>query len=287
VSARLPRAYLAGAALMVLSVTLTSCLDTILRLLASRHDPIFLAFGRHAVQAGALALLAPPLGPARVFRTSRPGLQAARGLCLLAATVFVVLALQRLTMAQTYAIAFSTPLVATALAAILLGERATGRQVACVAAGFAGVLVSLDVTAPGASPALLLPLAMAAFNAGFQVLTRLGGRDQHPYAMLFYGSLFAGLAAAPALPWTAGAMAPRDAGLLVVGGLFGTAGHLCLVHAFRLAPTVIVSPMVYLQLVAVGLIGYGLFGEVPSAATVAGGVIVAASGIALLRAPAR
>lgn len=283
----LSRAYLAGAALMVAAVTLTSCLDTALRLLAARHDPFFLAFGRHAVQAGALAALAPALGPARVFRTRRPVLQAARGLCLLAATVFIVLALRRLTMAQTYAIAFSTPLIATAAAALFLGERATRRQLACVAAGFLGVLVSLDLTAPAASLVLLLPLAMAAFNAGFQVLTRLGGRDESPYAMLFYGSLFAGAAAAPALPWTAAAMTPADVALLVAGGLFGTLGHLCLVHAFRLAPTVIVSPMAYLQLGAVGLIGYGLFGEVPSPATVLGGVVVAVSGIALLRAPVR
>lgn len=272
---------------MVLSVTLTSCLDTILRILSARHDPIFLAWGRHLVQAGALAGLAPWIGPARVFRTTRPWLQAGRGVCLLAATVFIILALQRLTMAQSYAIAFSTPLIATAFAAVLLRERATPRQLACIGAGFLGVLVSLDVTAPSASAALLFPLAMAAFNAGFHVLTRLGGQDQDPYAMIFYGALFAAVAATPALPWTAAPIDGADLALLAIGGLFGTAGHLCLVHAFRLAPTVIVSPMVYLQLVAVSLLGYGLFGEVPSTPTVLGGVIVALSGIALLRSPVR
>ena len=283
----LPRAYLAGAALMVLSVTLTSSLDTILRILSARHDPIFLAWGRHVVQAAALAGLAPWLGPARVFRTTRIGLQVSRGVCLLAATVFIILALQRLTMAQSYAIAFSTPLIATALAALLLRERATPRQLVCIGAGFLGVLVSLDVTAPTASAALLLPLAMAAFNAAFQVLTRLGGRDQDPYSLIFYGALFAALAATPLLPWTAGPIGGADLALLAAGGLLGATGHLCLVHAFRLAPTVIVSPMVYLQLVAVSLLGYTLFGEVPSPPTVFGGVIVALSGIALLRSPIR
>ncbi len=272
---------------MVLSVTLTSCLDTILRILSARHDPIFLAWGRHMVQAGALAAMAPWLGPARVFRTTRLRLQFGRGVCLLASTVFIILALQRLSMAQSYAIAFSTPLVAIGLAALILRERATARQLACIGGGFLGVLVSLDVTAPSASPALLLPLAMALFNAGFQVLTRLGGRDQDPYSLIFYGAFSAALTATPLLPWTAGPIGAADLGLLAIGGLFGTAGHLCLVHALRLAPTVIVSPMVYLQLVAVSLLGYGLFGEVPSLPTVIGGLIVAISGIALLRSPVR
>lgn len=270
---------------MVLAVTLSSGLDTILRLLAARHDPIFLAWGRHLAQAAYLAALAPVLGPGRVFRTDRVGLQALRGACLLGATVFIVLALRQLTMAQTYAIAFSTPLIATALAALVLRERATTRQLACVGAGFAGILVSLDLTAPAASLALLLPLAMAVFNAGFQVLTRLGGRDQDPFSLLFYAALFAGLIATPALPWTASAMGPADIALLALAGALGTCAHLCLVAAFRRAPTVIVSPMGYMQLVAVGLIGYGLFGEVPSGATLLGAAIVTLSGIALLRSP--
>jgi drug/metabolite transporter (DMT)-like permease len=51
----------------------------------------------------------------------------------------------------------------------------------------------------------------------------------------------------------------------------------------RLAPTSIVSPMSYAQIISAGLIGYYVFGEVPTTATLVGGAVVVASGIALLR----
>jgi drug/metabolite transporter (DMT)-like permease len=49
-----------------------------------------------------------------MLRVARPWVHAARGACLLGTTILIVLSLQRLPMAQTYAVTFSTPLLATA-----------------------------------------------------------------------------------------------------------------------------------------------------------------------------
>lgn len=59
-----------------------------------------------------------------------------------------------------------------------------------------------------------------------------------------------------------------------------------LIEAFRRAPTAIVSPMIYTQIIAACLLGYLVFGEAPTFATLLGAGIVVASGVALIRSKA-
>jgi drug/metabolite transporter (DMT)-like permease len=268
---------------MVLSVALLTCLDTILKVLAARYDPVFLAWGRNLAQVVYLGLLIPIVGPARMLRIARPWVHAARGACLLGTTVLIVLSLQRLPMAQTYAVTFSTPLLATGLAIVFLGESVSLRRLLLIAAGFGGVLVALNPGGISDGTALMFPLGMAGCNAVFHVLTRFGGRDESPYALLFYVAVVAMLLATPALPFVAAPLALSDGALLAAGGALGTAAHLCMIGAFRIAPTAIVSPMVYSQIIVAGLLGFVLFGEAPTLSTLVGAAIVAGSGILLLR----
>jgi drug/metabolite transporter (DMT)-like permease len=101
--------------------------------------------------------------------------------------------------------------------------------------------------------------------------------------MLFWVAAVALVLTSLALPWTWSSMSASDWALLGLGGLFGTLAHLLLILAFRLAPTAVVSPMIYTQIISAALVGWLVFGEVPSWATVAGAALVIASGIALLR----
>jgi drug/metabolite transporter (DMT)-like permease len=75
-----------------------------------------------------------------MLRTRRPVVQTARGLLLVLSTIFVVLALRVMPLAQTYAIGFSTPLIATVVAAIALGERAAGDWALLAVGGAFGTL---------------------------------------------------------------------------------------------------------------------------------------------------
>lgn len=275
----------AGALLMVVAVACFTSLDTVLKYLSQRYDPWFLAWARNLAQTVILLAAMPVLGPRRMLATGRPLLHLGRGALLLLTTVFVILSLRHLPMAQTYAITFCTPLLATVLAAVLLGERPSVRQGVLIGAGFAGVLVALQPGAPGAGWQLLYPLAMAVCNAGFHVLTRYAGRGEHPLALLFYVGLVAMALVSPALPWTWQDMTRGEWALMAAGGAFGAAAHLCLIAAFRRAPTAVVSPMVYSQIIWASLLGYAVFGEVPGGATLLGAAIVTASGVALVRRP--
>jgi drug/metabolite transporter (DMT)-like permease len=268
---------------MVVAVLCFTLLDTALKVLVQRHDPWFLAWGRNLFQVLYLTALMPVIGARRMLRMRRPLVHVGRGALLLLSTVSIVLALRHLPMAQAYAITFSAPLMATIIAAITLGERPSRWRWLCIVVGFLGVLVALQPTAPGAGPHLLYPLAMALATALFHVLTRYGGRDEDPFALAFYVALFALLIVSTGLPWFAERMSAADWALLGIGSAFSTLGHLLLIEAFRRAPTAVVSPMTYTQMVAASGLGFIVFGETPTLATAVGGLIVAASGVALVR----
>lgn len=268
---------------MVVATFCFVSLDSILKLLAARHEVLFLAWGRNLFQVVYLAAMMPFLGARRMLATRHPVIQVARGAALVGTTVFVVLALKTMPLAQTYAITFSAPLAATILAVVFLKERPSLVRWAWIVAGFAGVMVALQPTAPEAGAHLAFPLAMALANACYHVLTRAIAGDEDPLAMLFHVGFFALLITCLALPWSWSAMAAWEWGLLAIGGAFGTLAHLLLIAAFRRAPTAVVSPMIYTQIVAACLLGYVVFGEVPTPATLLGAVIVVASGIGLIR----
>ena len=68
-------------------------------------------------------------------------------------------------------------------------------------------------------------------------------------------------------------------GLLLLTGLLGTMGHMCLFKALELAPASAVQPFSYMMMVWAALLGFLVFGAFPDAWTVAGALIIAASGL--------
>ena len=57
-------------------------------------------------------------------------------------------------------------------------------------------------------------------------------------------------------------------------GMVGTAGHLTLAQALRLADTVVVMPMDFFRLIWASILGFVLFAEVPDVFTWVGGVMI-------------
>jgi drug/metabolite transporter (DMT)-like permease len=276
-----PRPWLA-VALMAAAMLCFTTLDSVMKTLHTEHPLSMLVMVRNLVQVVALGLLVPAIGGEGV-RTKRYGLHFLRGACMVLSTIFITLSLGHLSLAQTYSITFSTPLMATLIAALALGERPSLTQWACIAIGFGGVLLVVDPQHAAAGPALLFPLAMAFFNAVLYVLTRYGGLKESPVTLVFWGSLGALLICLCGLPFYA-AWLPIEAYLLLVaGGLAGTAGHLMMAAAFRRAPTAVIAPLLYTQIVWATLIGWFFFQEVPPANAVIGGAVVVASGIGVLR----
>src|SRR5260370_6566099 len=113
-------------------------------------------------------------------RTQRPWLQGLRALLAAVESVVFVLAFRYLPLADTHAVAATSPLIVIALGVLFLGERAGVARWLAVGAGFLGVLL---IVRPGFrvldSP-LALPLLGAVMWGGYQILTRLSHRTDSP-----------------------------------------------------------------------------------------------------------
>jgi drug/metabolite transporter (DMT)-like permease len=218
-----------------------------------------------------------------LMTTPRFGLQIGRSMLLLLSTVLNFIALRYLQLDQALALIFSTPCFVAALSGPLLGEWVGWRRWTAIGVGFLGVLV---IARPGAGtfqPAAFLSLGGALCYAVYAVTTRILARTDSNETTLFYSNMVGAVAMVPVVPfvWTT-PTDPLIIMLLISLGAIASFGHYLLIAAHRLAPAAVLSPFIYTEIVLVTILGFLVFGDVPSRWTIAGAAIVIASGLYIL-----
>jgi drug/metabolite transporter (DMT)-like permease len=228
---------------------------------------------------------------ADVVRTERPLGHLLRGAISIAGMFLNFAALARLPLVDATAISFAAPLITVAFAAWFLGERVRVYRWSAVAVGFAGIIVMLwpylnlaQYTAGGsatvaATVGVVCGLTAAFTNAGSVIQTRRLTDTETTSSIVFFFSLFCAIAGLATLPfgwiWPSG-MQPT---VLIAAGLIGGLAHIVLTSSYRFAPASLVAPLDYTTMIWAFVLGYAIFGEVPTIYVFVGGAIVAASGI--------
>ena len=218
-------------------------------------------------------------GLRRALKTKRPGLQLTRSLIAVVEGGMFVLAFRYLPLADTHAIAATSPLIVIALGVIFLGERASPARWLAVSAGFIGVMMIIRPGLRALDWPVLLPLVGAVMWAGYQVLTRLAARYDSPDTSLIWSILVALVVTTFVGPidwqWpTATVWA-----LMVIIAALGAVAHYALIKALDFAEAGAVQPYSYTLLVWATLLGFVVFGDVPDGWTILGAAIVVASGL--------
>ncbi len=218
-------------------------------------------------------------GMGAALRSKRPVLQAVRSLIAIVEGAIFVFAFRFLPLADTHALAATSPLIVAALGVAVLGERATTARLVPVAGGFVGVLLILRPGFRTFDWPLALPIAGALLWAAYQILTRLCSRHDAPGTSLAWAALVAFLATTFVGPidwrWpTATAWV-----LMIVIALIGAVAHYALIKALDFAEASAVQPFAYTLLLWATLLGFLVFGNVPDGWTIAGAAIVVASGL--------
>ena len=252
--------------------------------MAAAYPPLEIVWARYFFSFVALLFLFPRRVP-RLFVSDHPKLQLLRGLCAVGATVLAIYALQAMSIAEVVAITFIAPLLTIGLVSVVLKERAGPRVWAAVIVGFAGILI---IVRPGIGGivqiAALLPLGMAFFFAGGQLIIRSISYLEHPATSLAY-QIVVGLGLMTlVLPfvWVTPATV-FDLGIFVLSGVLGAGGHYCMILAFQRTAARVVAPFTYVELIWAMVVGFLVFGDVPDPWMVAGSLVVVASGLYILR----
>jgi drug/metabolite transporter (DMT)-like permease len=268
-----------GILLMVLAMALMASMDATAKWLVQDYAIVQIVLVRFCVFLAIALLLARRRGLKATIRSRRPGLQVVRSLVMLAEIYVFVLAFSLLPLANVHALAAVSPLMTMALAVPLLGERVGWHRWSAVAVGLVGVLVIVRPGMGAMGWATAVPLLAAFLWALLQVLIRKVGLADPVETTGLYSAAIAVAVTGCIAPFVWKAPTTEAWGLLLLTGLFGTSGHLTLFKALELAPASAVQPFSYMMLVWATLAGFVVFGQFPDAWTIAGAVIVAASGL--------
>jgi drug/metabolite transporter (DMT)-like permease len=274
---------LLGVLLVVAATALFACLDTANKMLVTDYNVPLVAAIRYIGHSILMIALLGPMRGREMVTTERTGLVIVRALCLVVATFFAGLALQRMPVAETVSIIYLSPIIVALLARPLLGETIGPIGWVAAIAGFAGVLL---IVRPGGG---LDPLGVGfvlcnvAVTVAYFLLSRVLARTERTLALLFYSALTGSICFGIALPWTlyGHAPTPLQIGLFLSLGVSAGLGHYCFTAAYRFAPASVLAPINYLHLVWAGVLGWLVFGHVPEALTILGMAVVAAAGVAV------
>jgi drug/metabolite transporter (DMT)-like permease len=268
-----------GIALILLSTIFLGTSDVTSKYLSATLPSIEITWIRFLVFALIMSPAMVPGSPLFALRTGRVGLQFLRGAALLGSSLFFISGLRFLPIAEASATGFVSPLFVTALSIVFLGEKVGLRRWIATALGLVGVLIILRPGTSAFHVAAFFPLLSAFCWASTLIMTRMiSGRDAAITTMTY--SAITGLAIMTVMvpfAWVTPTWHDILFGILV--GVASTAGQWIVVLAFRYADASVLAPFSYTQLLWVSLLGFFIFGEVPSIWTVIGAVFIVASGL--------
>jgi len=215
-----------------------------------------------------------------------PGLQLARGVFQMSATLLFFAALSQMPIADALALLFLYPLLVTALSPLLLGEHVRRIQWVAILLGLVGVAFILRPGARAFQWAGVFALAASVCFALYMITTRRVAGSSPPLVTLIYSAIVGAVGLSIAAPWFWIPPKPGDWGLMVLIGLLAACGHFMVVKAFELAPASRIAPFGYAEIVSATALGYFVFGDFPDVWAFVGiGIIIAAGVLVSYRAP--
>jgi drug/metabolite transporter (DMT)-like permease len=277
-----------GVGFAVLSFLLFSSMDMMIKRLTSDYPVQQMLFLNALFALAPISFAIWLAGGAARLKTRRPFTHLMRGCTGMAASFASMLAFSMMPMADVYAFLFATPLLVTALSVPLLGERVGWRRWSAIAVGFAGVMIMLqpghDATSVGATGIGAVAALAAAFSASLSViLVRKLSATDSTGSIALYANVVVALGMGAWALQDYRPMPNEDLALAASAGVAGGCALLALIGAYRRAAAAIVAPFQYSQMIWGVIFGYWMFGDAPSASALAGGAIVIASGLFILR----
>ena len=214
----------------------------------------------------------------KLLKSNRLVLQLIRPAFLICSISSLFFGLTYLPIAEATAIGFVAPLFITALSGPILGEKVGIHRWSAVIIGFLGVVI---IVRPGTEFwhfASIMPLLGAFFFALFQIMTRLLSATENTYSTLFYTGL-AGLGwSSLMVPFVWAPMFQIHFFVFFSIGIMGAIAHLCMISAFDRAEASFLAPYNYTKLLWVAVLGYIIFGDIPSLEMWLGAFIIVSAG---------
>ena len=228
-----------------------------------------------------VALLAWHQGALRDLRAAANPMVVARAIGELGGTIFFMIALAHLPIANVSAVLQALPLAVTMGAALFFGETVGWRRWLAITIGFAGVMIIVRPGFEGFSIYAVSALVCVVFCAGRDLATK---RIPQHIPSLFVSMLTAiivticgGALVVPLGGWTP--VSAFSVARLGCGGVLLLVGYQFIIMAMRTGEISFIAPFRYTALLWAIALGFIAFGDVPDVPMIAGSILIVGSGL--------
>jgi drug/metabolite transporter (DMT)-like permease len=238
-------------------------------------------FSRGLIALISMAIFILPSTGLAAYRTTRLRAHGMRACSQVGSQTMLLLAFSLMPLAGATAIMFSSPIFSTLASSYFLKERVGAVRWAVLLIGFLGVLV---IAQPGADTfqlGALFALGNAVLFGTVVAGVRGMSTTESTETLIMYQLTLLTFAYAFFLPF--GFIMPTgfDAVVMIGSGVGNGAAQYLWTRAIHLAPTSAVVPFQYIQLVWAMLLGFAIWGDLPTAGLLLGSAVVIASGMFL------
>ena len=221
----------------------------------------------------------PVLGK-RLFHSQNYRLQFSRSWLMFISNTCFISALPLVTLGTASAIMMTGPILITALAVPLLGERVGWHRWQAIIVGLIGALIIIRPDPALNNTGNLLVAASALAFAFYQIYTRKLAAVDRPETLIVFTALVASLVTSLIVPWYF--EAPDSLwhlSLFLILGAMGALSQFLVIKAVQYAPVSVVSPFQYTELVGAIVMGFFVFGSLPDRWTWTGAALVVIAGL--------
>jgi drug/metabolite transporter (DMT)-like permease len=276
-----------GIFMMIAATALFACASAASKWLVAIYPVGEVLFLRSFSSLVCCAVVMLPVHGLSVYATRRPRDHLARGLSQSISQFCLILAFSLMPLAGAVAINFSSPLFSALVAIFWLKERAGFVRSAALVIGFLGVLIVTDPGASSLTRGALFALINAVMYGTVTVAVRGMTRTESANTLVIWQLSVLTFFHSFLLLFGWQSPTPLDAVLLFGSGFINAVGQWFWTKALHLAPAAAVTPFYYLMLVWALVIGFMVWGEVPSGSLLVGSAIVVATGLFLFLREAR
>jgi len=189
-------------------------------------------------------------------------------------------------LSQLFAFEFSTPLWVAIMAPFILQERLTASRISAAVIGFVGILIVARPDFSSFDFAVIAAALCAVGFAGAAVCTKLLTRTETTTSILFWLTVLQAIFGLVCAGYDGQMNIPEGSEIfwVVVIGICGLLAHFCITSALQCAPATVVTPLEFVRLPLVTLVGFFLYNEQLEWFVFFGATIVLAANIMNLRA---
>jgi drug/metabolite transporter (DMT)-like permease len=262
-------------------IAVLSIMDAVIKGMSVYYPTLQVAFLRFAcgtiIATGVVAVLRPGWPSRETVQAN-----ALRSVIAVITAVSFFYALGQLPLAETLVLSFLSPMFIALFGLLMLKERVDPRIIAAIGIGFGGTLIVVlgqteeaqaDRSWLGVGAALLSAITYA---LSLVLLRQRALRDKFLH-IVYFQNIGPALLVMPFGLWVWQPLNVMHLAWFMLMGVLGVIGHVLMATAYAKAEAARLAPLEYTALIWAVLIGYGVFGEIPTWATLGGGLLIVAA----------